>query len=323
MIARNPSAQEDGVSLAEQYEKELQGEVTENKKQSDKPANEFIDDASKIYAEKGIGAASKQFLEDIKAHKEDLNSYYKQGKWGALASAGFAMAEAATNNPHGGFLGAFAVGGATGAKKFMEATEDYRKAKWDLTAHEYTARQNQENLSAEQIKLGYGESDKAKARTEALTARLDTAKGRVVSSLIGRESAEQQRLASIEAAKAYRTLPWQSVMLNKAIEQNPNASVRELSNMLPFTGTATSNITRSKISAWRDELNKLIGTPSVLRKPDDENRIQLLQNLIANAGNEDMDEGTGAATSQYQEGSTATGPKGQKIIFRGGKWVPA
>jgi hypothetical protein len=43
-----------------------------------------------------------------------------------------------------------------------------------------------------------------------------------------------------------------------------------------------------------------------------------MQRLIANIGEEDA----AAAQAQYQEGQTATGPNGEKIVFQNGQWVP-
>ena len=44
----------------------------------------------------------------------------------ALIQMGLGMAHAATENPHGGFLGALAVGGQEGAKAYQENIEKYR-----------------------------------------------------------------------------------------------------------------------------------------------------------------------------------------------------
>lgn len=56
---------------------------------------------------------------------------------------------------------------------------------------------------------------------------------------------------------------------------------------------------------------------------DDEMKAAL--ETIVSTVDEQMNTGQpqgGAAPSQFQEGQTATGPNGQKIIFRGGRWQP-
>jgi hypothetical protein len=134
------------------------------------------DQLTDIANKEGIGKAIEAHLQNLDARRNNLQDMAKQGKWMSLAQAGFAIADAATRNPHGGFLGALAVGGAKGGQDFLENLKDYRTQSNQLQDATYAVQQAKENMlqnrTAEAIKM----HENAETRYDRLsTLTTDTA----------------------------------------------------------------------------------------------------------------------------------------------------
>lgn len=148
-------------------------------------SNKFIDDIMADPAYKGPGdksaflkkqldptnpanSATNEYLNWLGTQKQELAQRKDQNPWQSLMMGGFAMAHAATINPHGGFLGAMAAGGEAGGKQYLETLADIRKSDNDLANSQYKAQQHL--------------ADGATAQYENELARSDMLKGRVQSS---------------------------------------------------------------------------------------------------------------------------------------------
>jgi uncharacterized membrane-anchored protein YhcB (DUF1043 family) len=148
---------------------------------------QHLADIQNIAAKQGVGAAATAHLQDLEDRKANIQQLAKQGKWGAIAQAGFAMAQAATVNPHGGFLGALAVGGAKGGELFQQNLQQYHKAMSDLQDQKYAVAQSQENLKLHFTDQAVAEKDKAQQRYDAAYGHYATSVGRLIGVIGGRE----------------------------------------------------------------------------------------------------------------------------------------
>jgi hypothetical protein len=152
-----------------------------------------------IYAKEGIGAAAKEHL----AYLDQLQSQYStleaKGNKMAIIQLGLSMAQAATQNPHGGFLGALAVGGQTGAKAYQENLEKYRDLNTKVMDQRYQVQEAQENIKANATKEGLQEYNNKLTRLDNLIGREDAATLRAVELYAGRENSIRSARAMVQA----------------------------------------------------------------------------------------------------------------------------
>ena len=163
--------------------------------------SQYYDQLSAIADKQGIGAAAKQHLEYLNQLEGQLNDYKSKGNWMAITQAGFAMAQAATQNPHGGFLGALAVGGEAGAKAYQQNIAQYRDMSMKMNEQKYVVQQTQENLLNDRTKSALDEHNKALAHYDSYAARVEASQeqalGRVTSTEIAKMYTEAQIKAKI------------------------------------------------------------------------------------------------------------------------------
>jgi hypothetical protein len=89
--------------------------------------HQFLTNHQNMMASLGYQDATDSYKDELEKRKQQTEEYKKQGNWMGIVQMGLGMATAATQNPHGGFLGALAYGGQEGAKQFMQVAKDYRE----------------------------------------------------------------------------------------------------------------------------------------------------------------------------------------------------
>ena len=210
--AARPGSAQDPIGMAMRFYNKTEQDTRNYQKEYVKSPDEHFDEIQAINDRNGIGQAAQQHKDYINNQLGNLSKLQGQDKWLALAQAGFAMADAATRNPHGGFLGALAVGGTEGAKDYISSLKEYRKAKDDYNTQLYNVQQSQENLKYDSSKRAFDEAEKDKTNFFNYLGRLDTAQSRLVSALSTREYANMNSAAirasrpvnpQAEAYKAY------------------------------------------------------------------------------------------------------------------------
>lgn len=179
--------------------------VDENKPQD---YNAMFQQREKEAATLGIGEAAKNHLAEIDQQKDNLKQLASQNKWLALSQAGFAMATAATNNPHGGFLGALAVGGQKGAQEFGKALADYHTGMMQLQDQGYKVQEAQEALKYDMSKDTHKDYDNQMARWERLQGTVFQANDRIVATVAGKEAANLTAKAGLKAAQIQADAQW-------------------------------------------------------------------------------------------------------------------
>lgn len=162
----------------------------------------ILDEVGKTYERLGIGQATKAYLENIKNREAELKEDYKQERWMSLAQAGFSMANAAATNPQAGFLGALAVGGMEGAKRYTSALKDFRKASSQLQDARFSVAQAQENLMLNQNKEAQDILNRETTRFDNLRTQVASATLDLTKTLISAESARYQADSSTRGAMA-------------------------------------------------------------------------------------------------------------------------
>jgi len=155
-----------------------------------------------LNASQGIGTAAKQYMGFLDKFGSEIEGFKKQGNWLALAKAGFAMAEAATINPHGGFIGALAVGGHAGAEAYEENLNKYRDLNMQLQGQKYNVAQSIENLKMGQTNEAMNLFLKQQERHDALQGRMWTAQDNMLSRVLQRQIASE----TIAAQARYRSM---------------------------------------------------------------------------------------------------------------------
>jgi hypothetical protein len=146
-------------------------------------------DVAKAYEEQGIGAAAKTHLAYLDKLQSQLGDFEKKGKWLALIQMGSAISEAATNNPHGGYLGALAAGGKAGAEAYTKNMNEYRDLNMKMNEAKYQVQQQQEMIKAGMVKEGNADYKDAVARYDAYAGRTSASRMRAVEAVYGKEIA--------------------------------------------------------------------------------------------------------------------------------------
>ena len=210
-------------ALAQKQKEEADANAAQFRPQS---VSQHFDNLWGIAQSQGIGEASKTHLAELDNMKDQFGKLKSQNNWLALSQAGFAMAQAATQNPHGGFLGALAVGGAKGAEQFGANLKDYRDAMAKVNEQRYLMEQQQENVKAGFITMAATDHDKDETRYENLVSRQFAAQDRVIATIAGKEIAADTARANIMAAKAGAGYKGSGadMLMRDYLERNPNAS---------------------------------------------------------------------------------------------------
>jgi hypothetical protein len=191
-----------GVPLAEQQK--MDEDKAALAKQVPLSISEYYNQLSDIAEKQGIGAAAKEHLAQLDQLQSQFSEYKRQGNWLALSKAGFAMAQAATQNPHGGFLGALAVGGQAGGEAYSKNIEEYRQASMKLQEQKYVVKQTQENLLNDRTKEALDEHNKALAHYDSYAARVDASQNAALARVTSAQIAAEARNAQIKAAQISR-----------------------------------------------------------------------------------------------------------------------
>ena len=160
-----------------------------------------------------------------------------------------------------------------------------------------------------------------KALTAATKSMVEAAPGVLSLSARVRQLVQQQKDSLGPAASR-----WSEFMAGKVGAPNP-----EFTKLRTDVGLLTTKLMRMHVGARGGEqmmqhFNDLIN----VGKQSPENMLAALDEIDQYAkdtaaegggGQQQATQGGGGG-AQYQEGQTATGPKGEKIKFTGGKWVP-
>lgn len=178
-----------------------EAERAEQKARLMNPAKHLADFQNNL-ASFGYKDASADYLKTLDDRKDLIEHYKDTGNSLALANMGFAIAEAATNNPHGGFLGALAAGGKQAGKDFLQAAKEYRDSKEKLADQAYAVQQSKNQYAMTMNKEYYDNVEKDQARYDTLTERHYDTVGKVVGIMEGRKNAA----AWVAAARASRPI---------------------------------------------------------------------------------------------------------------------
>lgn len=173
----------------------------------------------------GIGAAAQNHLAELDGQKQDLKSLAQQGKWMALVQAGFAMTTAATQNPHGGFLGALAVGGQKGAEEYGKTLAQYHTQLMNIQNQAYQVAQSQENLKYDMSKQAQQEHEKLQDRYDRSVVQMDDTQYKATALVWGRENAAL--MARAQAQSGYKGTGADMIMREYLIK-NPKASEQDV-----------------------------------------------------------------------------------------------
>lgn len=189
-----PKELKDLYSEQQEQLKGMQPQSTEN----------HFNELSAIAQKNGVGAAADAHLKELEARKGTYEQMAKYGQWSALADAGFAMANAATQNPHGGFLGALAVGGAQGGKEFLSSVKEHRQAMNQLQDAQYAVNQSKENLVNDRTKQAAQMHENDVTRYDRAFAQTTDTGLRVNEQILGNQNQALMRMATMHAAVAGR-----------------------------------------------------------------------------------------------------------------------
>jgi hypothetical protein len=189
-----------------------------------KSVEDHFNNLSDIAQKQGIGKAADEHLKNLQTRGDTLQQMAKFGKWSALADAGFAMATAATNNPHGGFMGALAVGGAQGGKEFLSAVKEHRQAMNQLQDAKYAVQQSKENLINDRTKQAITAHENELNRYDRAFATTTDTGLRVAEKTLDSQNQALMRLATVRAAALSRaSYNPQSDLLNIGKEYGVNS----------------------------------------------------------------------------------------------------
>jgi hypothetical protein len=182
----------------------------------DQYSQQLVDTANK----QSIGAAGQAHLEELDQRKQVFAQMAQQGKWQALAQAGFAMAQAATTNPHAGFLGALAVGGQKGAEEYGKTLAQYHTNMAQLQDAKYQVQQNQENVRLGLMKMGNEDYKNAVTRYDNLQGRVDSTTIKAQEQMYGRELTAMTTRATIMAKTQFNpeTATYQDLVNNQHMD---------------------------------------------------------------------------------------------------------
>ena len=261
---------------------------------------------------------TQDYLQWLQGQKDNISQRTGQNKWLALSQAGFAMAAAATKNPHGGFLGALAAGGEEGGQSYIKGLSDIRQAETDLVKSQYAARQHLVDGADASYEKEAAKALDAKVRLQGIYTKF--ADTQLANSREEKKDAAELMRTNIMAGatRATKYEPFNNLVFNAISAANPNMTPTEILKQMPQYLTAELGAeTRKNIAAGRS-VSELIRNPVYPGMPGyDAYNAELADAKARENG------GGAPAPTAYQEGMTASDPSGQKIVYRGGKWVPA
>jgi hypothetical protein len=260
---------------------------------------------------------TQDYLQWLQNQKDNLSQRTGQNKWFALSQAGFAMANAATKNPHGGFLGALAAGGEEGGQSYIKGLSDIRQAETDLVKSQYAARQHLVDGADAAYEKEATKALDAKIRLQGFYTKF--ADTQLTNEREKEKEAAESRRTQIMAAAtvAGRFQPFNNLVFEELKHNYPTLPTEEILRKMPaYLTTELNTKSREQIAAGRS-IDELIKNPVYPGMPGyDAYNAEL-------AAAQERERGGAPAPATYQEGMTATGPNGQKIVYRNGQWVPA
>jgi hypothetical protein len=189
------------ITAARKQIQDLRGEA-----ESLKPTKEFdayLADVQARNEKQGIGAAAAQYKDYLSKHEAEIKDNFKNDRWMAVAEAGFAMANAAAQNPQAGFLGALSVGGMAGAKQYTASLKDYRKSLDQMQDAKFALAQSMEAQKREDSREARTELEKDRARYDHAWDRYVTAATSLSSTLVSAETSEKIAKANRAARVEY------------------------------------------------------------------------------------------------------------------------
>jgi hypothetical protein len=271
-----------------------------------KSYEEHVAQIQDVADSQGIGAAAQMHLQDLAQRKDMITQMAQQGKWAAVAQAGFAMAEAATRNPHGGFLGALAVGGQKGGEMFAQTLKDKREATTQLQDQTYAVQQAQENLKLHYSDKAMDAYDKEMGRYENALSRVDAANSRLVGTVAGRELAQ----ISARSFAAMRNGPTNELQQQMINNKPGSPAYEEAKSKLRDINAASSSVQSTEMrtqSAQQIAHEKLVSGNSpmaisyqqAVMKGDTAKASQLLKSFMVSGG------GAGSTTGLSPEAIAA------------------
>lgn len=153
----------------------------------------------------GIGEASRKRGEYLTKREAEAEKDLASDKRMALAQAGFAMAEAASRRgrERTGFLGAAAIGGATGTKLYQAALKENRALKDRIQENRFALDQANEMIKMGNYRDGVAQARQAKDNLTNLNQALATNE-LGISKFIGEQKGADRRLASQIASQDKR-----------------------------------------------------------------------------------------------------------------------
>jgi hypothetical protein len=164
--------------------------------EADIPAMQRAQQMQKDLEAMGIGEASRKRGEYLTKREAEAEKDLASDKRMALAQAGFAMAEAASRRgrERTGFLGAAAIGGATGTKLYQAALKENRALKDRIQENRFALDQANEMIKMGNYRDGVAQARQAKDNLTNLNQALATNE-LGISKFIGEQKGADRRLA--------------------------------------------------------------------------------------------------------------------------------
>lgn len=275
----------------------------------------------------GVGAAAKQHLQELQDRHADLSKLAQQGKWAALAQAGFAMAQAATQNPHGGFLGALAIGGQKGGEEFKKVIDQQRQLAWNIQDQKYAVREAQENLVNDRSKEAVSMVNNANTRYDRMVAQMTDTQLKVLELTQGKQLAYLARMSQekVAAASRYRANPQAEMWSRYEEARTPEEKRAVLSDIRSFNAAspqATAAENRIYGSSGWQQLEAMATRPPPNDDPSSDeykrwdarrqSAMQQMEDITRRFGNTG---GTGGGTSSIQEAAAAELERRKKLPY--------
>ena len=167
----------------------------------------------------GIGEASRKQGEYLTKREAEAAKDLANDKRMALAQAGFAMAEAASRRgrERTGFLGAAAIGGATGTKLYQAALKENRALKDSIQQNRFALDQANEMIKMGNYRDGVAQARQAKENLTNLNQALATNE-LGISKFIGEQKAADRRLGAQLGAQEKRYAQAANIAQNKLMQ---------------------------------------------------------------------------------------------------------
>lgn len=218
---------------------------------------------TQMASDQGIGAAAQNHLQELEGQKEDIKNMAQQGKWMSLVQAGFAMTTAATQNPHGGFLGALAVGGQKGAEEYGKTIAQYHAQLANVQNQAYQVAQSQENLKYDMSKQAQQEHEKLQDRYDRSLVQMDDTQYKATALVWGRENAAMTARAT--AQSGYKGTG-ADMLMRDFLQQNPTATQQEKLDYFKNIQQNTAGVQGAGIRADASQANSTANNQTKLQE---------------------------------------------------------